>query len=123
MRAKFDTLTHEYPTRTAFPNPGKAGFLYRAIDTGLVYKCEAGGGPDPVYTPVGGEGQEYTHTQATAAHVWNIQHNMGKKEVSAIVFDEGGDRVYGFEDYPASTANLLVYRFDIETAGQAIIRG
>ena len=52
MRPKFDPwMIYSFANLAAFPNPGEAGFLYRAEDTGFVYLCELDGS---VYRPVGG---------------------------------------------------------------------
>ena len=63
----------------------------------------------------------YVHTQATPANTWSIQHNLRKQVVTAVLFNTEGDEIGGRRDNNASTANLLVYRFDVPVAGTAHI--
>jgi hypothetical protein len=65
----------------------------------------------------------YEHVQTTAAKVWNVQHNLGFKQVGVWLYDTTGQEIHGEIDGVASTANLLVVRFGITTAGRAFARG
>jgi hypothetical protein len=64
----------------------------------------------------------YTHTQSTAAATWNIQHNLGKREVCVLIFDSGGDQIIGDIDWSSSTINLLVVQFSEPLTGTAYIK-
>jgi hypothetical protein len=64
----------------------------------------------------------YTHTQTTPAAVWNIQHNLGGTPVTILAVGTDGEQIVGQVDAPASTNNLLVYRFNEPIAGTAHIK-
>jgi hypothetical protein len=64
----------------------------------------------------------YTHTQSTAAATWNIQHTLGKKEVSALPLDEQEIEIIGAIDWSTSTVNLLVIKVSEPVAGTAYIK-
>jgi hypothetical protein len=67
--------------------------------------------------------QSYTHTQSTAEMVWNVQHNFGTLDTLYVtVRDSDGNLVECEADYPSSTANLLVLRFGVATAGVATVK-
>ena len=64
----------------------------------------------------------YTHAQNAAAATWSIQHNLGRKEVTVIIFDGSGEQVIGAVNWAASTANLFVVQFREAISGTAHIK-
>lgn len=50
------------------------------------------------YIGSGGDDKSFEFTQATAASVWNIKHNMNKYPSVSIV-DSGGNIIYGDVEY------------------------
>jgi hypothetical protein len=64
----------------------------------------------------------YEHTQTTPDTTWNIQHNLGKVFVDVLVIDDNGDEIVGFEDWAASTSNLLVIHFSQASSGKAYVK-
>lgn len=54
-------------------------------------------GPAGPPGPAGAGGSSYTHTQSTAATVWNVTHNLGRY-ASVIVKDSGGTRLWAQVD-------------------------
>ena len=64
----------------------------------------------------------HTHTQSAPSNIWNIQHNIGRRPVSCVTLDAGGDRIIGEEDWTASTLNLLIVRFSEPVAGVAHVK-
>jgi hypothetical protein len=65
----------------------------------------------------------YEHVQTDAEQVWNIQHNLGVKQVAVWLYDETGREIHGEINAVASTLNLLTVNFGVETSGRAVVRG
>jgi hypothetical protein len=118
---------------------GEDGLLYNLVD--LLAGAGSGSGGSAVITPatvvagiangsilgvatgrVTGITFSYTHTQSTAASVWNVQHNLGNPAVTAFVLDADGEQIVGQWDAQASTNNLLVLRFSEPLAGRAYVK-
>lgn len=60
----------------------------------------------------------YTHTQASAASVWTINHNLAAYP-TAVVLDSAGTNCEGSFSYP--TTNQMVITFNSAFAGTAYI--
>jgi hypothetical protein len=93
---------------------GGGGGIPEAPTDGKIY-----GRKNSSWTAV--ETARYRHTQATAAAVWNVQHNLGTKPVSVWTFDAAGNQVFGDPDYAGATLNLLQVFFAMPLTGVAFI--
>ena len=50
----------------------------------------------------------YTHTQATPAAVWTINHNLGGKP-TAVVLDSAGTQCEGTFSYPSNDQMIITF--------------
>jgi hypothetical protein len=65
----------------------------------------------------------YVHVQTSPTTEWNIEHEFGTEDMLEVfVKDEDGDKVIADEDYVSSTANMLVLRFGVPSAGTATVK-
>lgn len=60
----------------------------------------------------------YTHTQAVAASVWTINHNLGGKP-TAVVLDSAGTQCEGTFSYPNN--NQMIITFSSAFTGTAYV--
>lgn len=60
----------------------------------------------------------YVHTQAVAASVWTINHNLGF-EPTAVILDSAGTNCEGSFSYPSK--NQMVITFNSSFAGTAYV--
>ena len=70
------------------------------------------------YIGSGGDDKSFEFTQATAASVWNIKHNMNKYPSVSIV-DSGGNVIYGDVEY--IDLNNCVCHFSAPFSGKAYL--
>ena len=70
------------------------------------------------YIGSGGDDKSFEFTQATAANVWNIKHNMNKYPSVSIV-DSGGNIIYGDVEY--IDLNNCVCHFSAPFSGKAYL--
>lgn len=68
--------------------------------------------------PVGGS-LRYQHTQAQAAAIWAITHNLGARPFAVMVTDSAGDDVIG--DVVHIDDNSLQIRFSAAFSGVAVM--
>lgn len=73
--------------------------------------------PGPQGAP-GSTGVFYVHTQAVAANVWTINHNLNA-EPTAVVLDSAGTQCEGTFSYPSK--NTMVITFTAAFTGTAYI--
>jgi hypothetical protein len=74
------------------------------------------GPPGPAGPPGPPGGTGYTHTQAVAAAIWTINHNLARYP-SVTVVDSAGTTVWGRVDY--LSANALTVTFSASFTGKA----
>lgn len=70
------------------------------------------------YIGSGGDDKSFEFTQATAASIWNIKHNMNKYPSVSIV-DSGGNIIYGDVEY--IDLNNCVCHFSAPFSGKAYL--
>lgn len=64
----------------------------------------------------GGSDANYRHVQSSAASIWTVTHNLGKRTAVSIV-DSAGDEVYGAVHY--NSDNQVTLTFSASFAGEA----
>ena len=60
-------------------------------DVSIVATLEIAQGPAG---PPGASGSSYSHTQSSAANIWNVVHNLGRYPAVTVV-DSSGDEIEG----------------------------
>lgn len=76
-------------------------------------------GPTGPTGPAGPIGGRYVHTQASAATVWTVPHNLGFRPVVSVL-TVGGVEILGGEVLHLSL-NTLTITFDVAFAGSAAL--
>ena len=100
------------------PGGGGGGGIPEAPRDGKGYLRKDGGWAEAATASI----PSYTHTQSNAAATWTIQHNLGRKEVTVLIFDGSGEQVIGAVNWAASTTNLLVVQFSEAISGTGHIK-
>lgn len=111
QNAVLTTLT-QFP---ADPKVGQIAFLNR-----IVYICVQVTPAPAVWVPLTNEITAYTHTQESAAQVWNVTHGLNTTSVNVQVFD-GSNNVVIPDSIVTVNANSLNIAFASNQNGRAVI--
>lgn len=105
-------------TLTSFPVDAKKGQI--AFLNNIVYVCIQDTPTPAVWVPLTREITAYTHTQDSAATVWNITHNLGTTSVNVQIFD-GNSGVIIPDSITTTSNNAVSVTFSGSQAGRAVI--
>lgn len=105
-------------TLSAFPANPKAGQV--AFVNSTVYICVSIANSLPVWVPLTREITAYTHTQSSAATVWNVVHQLNTTSVNIQVYD-ASSQVLIPDTITTVDANNVQVVFNYPITGRAVV--
>lgn len=108
--------THWVPT--ALPDPLTSGAC-KDLDSEPIIDLDGAAVYEPGDLDGGGSAtlNVYTHTQSTAASLWNVLHARGKQPINILVTGPDGNPIEPTPIFPSTNSTWL--RFGFATTGQA----